>query len=125
MESNNILDKEVTNSQPQQPTERPVAITVICVLGFIGAAITIPLIFSNAASSIGGWYPPYLAFSAAVGLACMIGMWKMKKWGAYTYTGIVGLNQLVLLAMGVWNIVSLLVPAIVVAIALTHVKKMD
>ena len=27
--------------------KRPTAITVICVLGFIGAAVTIPLIFSQ------------------------------------------------------------------------------
>ena len=30
-------------------SERPVAITIICILGFIGAALTIPLIFSDIA----------------------------------------------------------------------------
>ena len=49
-------------------SERPVAITIICVLGFIGAALTIPAIFMSAASGIGAWYPPYLAFSAVVGV---------------------------------------------------------
>ena len=51
-----------------QTTARPVAITVICILGFIGAALAIPLIFSAAARGIGAWYPPYLALTTVIGL---------------------------------------------------------
>ena len=122
MEQQNI-DNQVNEKQEEK--KRPTAITVICVLGFIGAAFTIPLIFSDIAGQIGSWYPPYLGLSAIIGLVCMVGLWQMKKWAAYTYTGFVGLNQIVLLTMGVWNVMSLLIPAIVVGIALTHVKKMD
>jgi len=39
---------------------RPTAITVICVIGFIGGLFTIPLIFTDIARNIGAWYPPYL-----------------------------------------------------------------
>ena len=105
--------------------KRPTAITVICVLGFIGAAFSIPLIFSDIAGQIGSWYPPYLGLSAITGFVCMVGLWQMKKWAAYTYTGFVGLNQIVLLTMGVWNVMALIIPAIVVGIALTNVKEMD
>ena len=122
MEQQNI-DNQVNEKQEEK--KRPTAITVICVLGFIGAAFTIPLIFSDIAGQIGSWYPPYLGLSAIIGLVCMVGLWQMKKWAAYTYTGFVGLNQIVLLTMGVWNVMSLLIPAIVVGIALTHLKKMD
>ena len=118
MEQENI-DNQVNEKK------RPTAITVICVLGFIGAAFTIPLIFSDIAGQIGSWYPPYLGLSAIIGLACMIGLWQMKKWAAYTYTGVAGLNQIVLLSMGVWNVMALIIPAIIVGIVLTHVKKMD
>lgn len=76
------------------PSERPIAITIICVLGFIGAALTIPLIFSSAAGAIGAWYPPYLALSAVVGLVCMIGLWKMMKWSVFVYTAFVVLIRL-------------------------------
>ena len=104
--------------------KRPKSITVICVIGFIGVLITIPIIFSSIAKQIGVWYPPYLGLSSVIGLACMIGLWKMKKWAAYTYTGFVGLNQIVLLAMGVWNIMALAIPAIVIFFALKHSPKM-
>lgn len=104
--------------------KRPTSITVICIVGFVGALIAVPLVFSPVAQQIGAWYPPYLAFSAIVGLACMVGLWMMKKWAAYTYTGFAIVNQVVLLAMDVWNVIALLVPAVVIAFALKHVSKM-
>ena len=103
---------------------RPTAITVICVLGFLGAALTVPMLFSSVAAQIGAWYPPYLGLTAVIGLACMIGLWMMKKWAAYTYTAFVVINQVVLLSQGKWNIMAIAIPAIVVAIALVNVNKM-
>lgn len=122
------MEQQNTNNTMNENLEekkRPVAITVICILGFIGAAFTIPLIFSDVAKQIGSWYPLYLGISAFIGLACMIGLWLMKKWAAYTYTGFVVLNQIIMLVMGIWGFMALLIPAIVVGIALAHVKKMD
>lgn len=111
--------------QSQQPEKkRPVIITVICIVGFIGAAFAIPLVFSPVASSIGAWYPPYLAFTSIVGLTCLIGLWKMKKWGIIGYSALTAVNQLVLLAMGVWSILALLIPGIVIAISFSHFSKM-
>ncbi|RYY99333.1 MAG: hypothetical protein EOO11_05315 [Chitinophagaceae bacterium] len=104
--------------------ERPTIITIICVLGFVGAGISVLLLFSRAAREIGPWYPPYLGLSMLVGLACMIGIWKMRRWGAYTYTAFVALNQVILLYLGIWTISALLIPGIVVAIVLAHVQKM-
>jgi hypothetical protein len=103
---------------------RPVSLTVICILGFLGTLVSIPLIFTSIARQIGAWYPPYLAFSVAVGLTCISGLWMMKKWAAYTYTGFVILNQFILLAAGRWNILALVVPAIVVFFALTNLSRM-
>ena len=108
-----------------QPAARPVAITVICILGFIGAALAIPLIFSEAARGIGPWYPPYLGFTTVVGLICMIGLWKMKKWAVFLYTAIVAVNQVILFSMGLWNPFALILPAIVIAIAFAYISKMS
>ncbi|VAW78349.1 hypothetical protein MNBD_GAMMA12-3786 [hydrothermal vent metagenome] len=112
-------------SEMKEKEKRPTSITVICVIGFVGALITVPLIFSQIAQQIGAWYPPYLGFSAVIGLVCMIGLWMMKKWAAYTYTGFVALNQVILLAMGVWNIMALLIPTVVIFFALKNVSKMS
>lgn len=111
-------------NETTEKVKRPPSITIICLIGFIGGLIAVPLAFSTTAQQIGSWYPPYSGFSAVTGLACMVGLWMMKKWAVYTYTGFVVLNQVVLLAMGVWTITALLVPAIVVFFTLKHVSKM-
>jgi len=54
----------------------------------------------------------------------MIGLWKMRKWAVYIYTGFCVINQVVLLAMGAWNILALLIPGIVIAIAFANLSKM-
>jgi hypothetical protein len=105
--------------------KRPVMITAICVIGFIGALATIPFVFSDLSKQIGAWYPPYLAFSAVVGFVCMIGLWMMKKWGFIVYTAFCGVNQVVLLAFGIWNIFALIIPGIVIAIAFSKYNLME
>lgn len=122
MEQQEALDQTNDNIDDKK---RPTAITVICIIGFVGAILAIPMIFSDIARQVGSWYPSYLGLSSVIGLICLIGLWKMKKWAAYTYTGFVALNQVVLLAMGVWSIMALIIPSIVIGIALAHVNKMD
>ena len=112
-------------STPAEKAKRPIAITIICVVGFIGAVISVPLIFSSVAQSIGAWYPPYLAFCSVVGLACMVGLWMMKRWAVFLYTGLLVVNQVVLLAMGVWNPLALVLPLIVVVVAFMNLSKMS
>ncbi len=109
----------------QVAKKRPTSITVMCIIGLFGALVTIPLIFSSIAQSIGAWYPPYLAFSALVGAACMVGLWMMKKWAVYVYIVFCGINQIVLLVMGVWNFMALILPAIVIFFMLRKVSQMS
>jgi hypothetical protein len=112
-------------SPPASPSKRPIAITAICVLSGMGILFTIPLIFSEAAASIGAWYPPFLAVSAVVGAACTVGFWLMRRWAVYLYTGVLCVSQIVLLAMGVWSIVALLIPLVVVIIGFIYLPRME
>jgi hypothetical protein len=91
----------------------------------MGILFTIPLIFSEAATSIGAWYPPFLALSAAVGAACTVGFWRMRRWAVLLYAGLLCLSQIVLLAMGSWNIVALLIPLVVVIIGFIYLPRME
>jgi len=49
----------------------------------------------------------------------------MKKWAAYTYTGFIILDQFLLLAAGRWNILDVLIPAIVIFFALRNLSNMS
>ncbi len=122
------MEPNISNAAPNEVefySKRPLSITVICVIGFIGAALAIPVIFSGTAKNIGNWYPPLLAFSAIVGAVCFVGLWKMKKWTAYSYAAFTGLNQIIMLVMGIWNIFALLIPGIVIFVAFKNIAKMS
>jgi hypothetical protein len=123
-----VKQKNVMTEQPESlpasPSRRPIAMTAICVVSGLGILFTIPLIFSEEAASIGAWYPPFLAASAAVGAACTVGFWLMRRWAVYLYTGVLCLSQIVLLAMGAWNIVALLIPLAVVMIGFIYLPHM-
>jgi hypothetical protein len=100
--------------------KRPTAITMICILGFIGVALSVPMIFSEIAWQIGSWFPPYAGFSTVVSLICMIGLWRNKKWALYSFSTLVLINQVVLITKGEWNVLILIVQGIIILIALYH-----
>jgi hypothetical protein len=104
---------------------RPASITIICIIGLLGALITVPLVFTVITHQVYTWYPLYTVFSFIIRLACLIGLWMMKKWAAYTYTGFAVLNQIVLLTAGRWNILALIIPAVVIFFALRNLSKMS
>src|SRR5215471_21207352 len=103
---------------------RPAIITTLCVVMFVGVVFIVAIIFSQSVRDIGAWYPPLLAFSAVVGFVCMIGLWKMRKWAVYGYTAFYVVNQVVLLATGLWSISALVIPGIFIAVMFSQVSKM-
>ena len=116
-------EKSVINEQ-QSKAKRPTSITVICVLMFIERVPTVLYLIRSVGKQVVSWYQPYVVLSAVIVLACLAGLWMMKKWAAYTYNGFTVINQFVLLVMGVWNIMALIIPAIVIFFALKNSTKM-
>ena len=49
----------------------------------------------------------------------------MQRWAVYTYCALFVVNEVVLLLSGTWNILSLIIPLIVIIVAALHVKEMD
>lgn len=108
----------------ENPHKRPVAITIICILGFIGAALTLPALFIEQVRNIAPWYPVLLVASTAIGLACMIGLWMMRKWAVYTYTALTLVGQVILIMTGLWNVFSLIIPAIIIIVMFVYLPRM-
>ena len=103
---------------------RPLSITIICILGFASAIFSIPVIISSFMQQGAQWLNIYFIFINITLLACMVGLWMMKKWGVYLYLCVVAVNQGILVALGIWNPMSLLLPAIIIYFALKHVSSM-
>jgi hypothetical protein len=62
-----------------------------------------------------------------VGFVTMInlcGLWLMKRWAAYTFLGLVVLNQVFLVILGAWRITSFLSPAIATLFVCIHIGRM-
>jgi hypothetical protein len=63
----------------------------------------------------------------------MFGFWNMKKWALYLYSGSFLFNQILLNSilkmnyefLGMWGLLSVLIPLIPISVAVYHYNKMD
>ena len=77
-------------------SERPVLITLICILGFMGVVLSIYWITTGPEKYSEPWFIYYNMATAVLGLIFLTGIWKMRKWGANGYVVIALLNIVVL-----------------------------
>ena len=103
---------------------RPIAITIVCLLGFLGTLVIVPLIFSAQARSIGAWFPAALAFSAIASFVSMVGLWQMRRWSVYLYAGATVIGEVFAVLAGTFNILSVIVPGIAIAVMLMYLGRM-
>ncbi|MFD2514812.1 hypothetical protein ACFSRY_13130 [Pontibacter locisalis] len=104
--------------------ERPPLITGMCILGVIGFVTTLPAVLGFRELDV-GISRPYLAFSAVMGLASLIGFWYMNRWGLYLYFGMLLLNQaMMIFVFRSWNEASLLVPSVAVFTGIWYYDRM-
>ena len=71
------------STRPRRPTpkgfvERPISISVICLLGFIATPVVILFVFLKPMA-----IPLLLVFIPSA--IALVGYWRMKKWGVYMY----------------------------------------
>jgi hypothetical protein len=119
---------EILDQEPIEPTykpERPLLITILCVLMALGVALAIPRIFQNEFEMIGVWYRPYLMISCLITLTSMVGLWMMKKWGIYLYTTLAVINQGIMIAMGFWSFYPLIIVSVLIILLFTQYHKME
>ena len=134
---NYTKNKNETESENKNSLKkRPLIITIICVLGLIYAASSIPEIFSDNAVQFGAWYPSYIVLITIIDIACMIGLWHMKKWSVIVYTIKTGVAQTVFFVM--WfssfitplililaGFISIIIPLIIIITGFIKIGDMD
>jgi hypothetical protein len=110
--------------------KRPVIITIICILGFLGAVMMLLTLLNPSARTQmiqeeGVIIIPFLMSIFILWVAGMIGYWKMKRWGVYLYFVMavisIGGGFLFNLQTGTF---SYLMPIIVIGIGLIYFKRM-
>ncbi len=106
-------------------TNRPKSITAVCTIGILGLFGVMAILFSAISNQVNPLLISHLLISSAIGAACFFGMWKMKKWSVYVYTGLFVINQVLAFATGGWSLMTILVPAIIIYVGWKNITKMS
>jgi len=106
-------------------TARPPAITAICVIGIINATQMLNLILSPMTKQLGTIYPVYFSLSVIISLACIAGLWFLKRWAALAYAAILIGNQIALLGMKLWEFTAVVMPIIIIVLLFKYFDKMS
>jgi hypothetical protein len=115
----------MSEASSQPANKRPVIITVICIIGLIGALFTIPLLFTSYASAIGSWYPPFVGLSALVGIISFIGLWRMRLWALYLYLAMFVVTEIIMMVMHIWSPTAPILPIVVLVIGFCYRSRMQ
>lgn len=89
-------------SRSEQP-KRPLFVTVICILLWLGTLVALITLGSESNSRIASWYPAYNASYVLLQAACAVGMWLMKRWGFVGFVVLVTANLAVHFALSQWS----------------------
>jgi hypothetical protein len=115
----------------KEAKRRPILVTVICILGFIGVPLSIiaavigmsaALIFNITVMPL--WYSAFLIILTLLYLPALIYVWKMRKIGLIAYTALAIVGYVVGFASGFASIGGLVISAIVIGLLYTQFKKM-
>ncbi len=118
---------KISNPQPR----RPILITIICVLGFLGAALILsgflffPVQLSNQLSvQYGAIFMPLSVCICGAGFIGLIGLWQMRRWGMYTYVTSLILGTILGLLFGISDVVSYVITFLTIVIIFKYSKQM-
>jgi hypothetical protein len=105
--------------------KRPSSITLISIFGILSGFLSFYYVFQNDIRGPSLGNTVFFVLSGIVFLACGIGFWLMKKWAVYTYMVFAVIDQIFLLVFGRWNILALLISAIVIYVGYKHLSEMS
>lgn len=125
MKDNSILD--VSDTNPVVTKLRPTAITVICILGFIGIPLNIIILFViyDELIAISSTYPIIYPLLMLIGTIGMIGLWKMKKWGYYCYLLMHILSIIYTISINYFDVFSFIITVIIIVTISLYYNKMN
>ncbi len=104
---------------------RPVLVTFICVIGFIGVILSFPSIFSPFVKKMGDFYPALFGCLIAANFIAVVGVWNMKRWGFTLFLISSLINQITKLLANNWSITDVILPVLFLGVTVFFYKRMD
>ncbi|MEI8339336.1 MAG: hypothetical protein WCF94_01590 [bacterium] len=114
--------------------QRPVLVTIICILSFIGIAFSVfglimALVASSSLAAAGVnmpiWYSIFSLVWAVGYLYATIQIWKMKKMGVNIYTGLAVIDYVLMTVAYGLSMPSLVITVVCLVLLYTQYKKMS
>ena len=106
------------------PSGRGGGIEIVCVFGFLAALFVIPQAFARVWQEGASMRSLSAAVFPVVFVICLVGFWKMRRWAVFAYTGTWIISQIVLLLFGHWSILTVPIPALVIAVGFRNLWRM-
>jgi len=112
---------------------RPVAVTVLCTIGFTLVGVMVMGLLmallvaggrAEAVARYGDAYLPVMAVTAILNGLALVGYWTMKRWGVILFAVLAVLNVIVGLVTGEVNSVEFVFPAAAIYVGVTHYRAM-
>ena len=111
---------------------RPGIITAICILRWIGVAITFAFVGSLSSSRVseisnefGSWFFPYMTIEAIATIAICCGLWTMKRWAAYAFLFQTVLGVVIMLLLNRFEPVAIGASVCFTCFVMKHSAAMD
>ena|ERR1051326_1040949 len=98
------------------PNQRPLAITAVCIFGFIGGPITMLMgiyYLLRPVITLPPWHAGFMIFAGAWRLGCMIGLWRMSRIAFFALVLHMCTNLVVLLIFTPRAIASAIIPFVI------------
>ena len=83
-----MLKSQASAQRRSRRGERPLAITILCILFFIVMPLSIMILlikWLDGTANYGGEFTPYFLASTLLTLVSFVGLWFMQKWGLFLY----------------------------------------
>jgi len=104
---------------------RPTSVTLVCIvitLVLVVNLLTLLNLTADTSLSIPVWYWALTIGQFSLIVASIVGLWLMRKWGAYAYTLNFIINLILLLQA--FNIISLILPVVLLVFTYRKFKEM-
>ncbi len=104
---------------------RPVLLTIVCIIGFIGVILSFPSIFSPFVKKMGDFYPALFGCLIAANFISIVGVWNMKRWGFTLFLISSLINQIAKLLTNNWTITDIILPILFLGVSVFFYNRMD
>lgn len=124
------MNPTISSPSTDEKGRRPLAITIVCILGFLGLAVVLLGLMTSSIreQAINEFGILSIIFSVIIGLAGaggLIGCWLMRKWGVYLYTAAQAISLLInFFTQGSRALTGSILSVAVIVILFAYFKKM-